>query len=184
MQRFFLSLCELAHFSHSFARLSSQQACSSCHQHQYWVPHGFVYKQISSKKRLVVGKRLFCSHRHGRNGCGRTRQLYLAQTIPRRHYPLSTLVRFILLLLTRLSVTQAYQQATGKSVEARQAYRWLTALYQQIGSFRALLEKKHRDQQTPPLFASHRLGVLLPTLRLLLQPEPLAVQYRFQLALL
>ncbi|WP_127960469.1 hypothetical protein [Serratia microhaemolytica] len=131
-----------------------------------------------------MAKRLFCSTRYGRHGCGRTRQLYLAQTIPRRHHPLSTFIQFISLLCHRLTVTQAYQQAVGKPTEPRQAYRWLAALDQQLGSFRVLLEKRHRDQQTTAPFSSHRLRRLLPTLQDFLQPEPLAVQYRFQRALL
>jgi hypothetical protein len=180
MQRFFLSLCELARFSHSDAHLSSLEACDCCHQHQYWVPHGFVYKKLSSTKQKIIGRRLFCSYRHGRHGCGRTRQLYLDQVIPRRHYPLSTITQFILLLFNQLSITQAYQLALGKHVEARQAYRWLTALYQNMGRWRLRLDKNHRDQDDIPDFSSHRLRVLIPTLRDFLQPDPLAVQYRLQ----
>lgn len=184
MRKFFLSLCELARFASSSVRLSSQEACSWCHQLQYWVSHGFVYKKLSSKKRQIVGRRLFCSYRYGRRGCGHTRQLYLAQVIPRRHYPLSAVTQFILLLFNQLNVTQAYQQAVGKPVQPRQAYRWLTALYQELGYLRTQLEKRHRDQQTIAHFPSHRLRVLLPTLEDLLQPEPLKIQYCWQRSLL
>ncbi|MEW4368047.1 hypothetical protein, partial [Aliikangiella maris] len=63
-----------------------------CHSCSVNPKIGYVYKQRDYRQRDIVGKQMICSQRYGRSGCGRTRQLYLQQVVPGRHYLLTTLL--------------------------------------------------------------------------------------------
>jgi hypothetical protein len=170
MRMFFSSLFELEQFTFSLNSQSSKQVCQYCSQNSHWVSHGFVYKQQSSRRRFVVGKRILCSKRYGRDGCGRTRQLYLQEVIPRRHYLLPTLLAFIETLLKGNTVKHAWQYTVAKPPrEPRQAWRWLNALMRQLGRFRTLLNQPPSLSLTCQRYSSARLTILLPTLAALLQ---------------
>lgn len=56
-----------------------------------------------------MGKRIVCCRRFGKDGCGRTLQLYLDHIVPQRHYNLLTLIAFIVGMLKGRSVHHAYQ---------------------------------------------------------------------------
>lgn len=127
-----------------------------------------MYKQESIHQRTPIGKRILCSNRYGKRGCGRTRQLYLSSVIPHKHYGLAVVLAFITALLKGRSVTDAYREAVGRTeLEARQAWRWLQRLVEQLGHWRTRLPRGsespiHRQRHC------HRLQVLLPTLQRLL----------------
>ena len=183
MQIFFSTLHSLETFTRSLASLPDQEACAFCAQSRHWVSHGYIYKQRSPTKRDVIGKRILCSNRYGKPGCGHTRQLYLASAIPKRRYCLNVLLWFIVFLINGSTTTQAYHQAIGHDYfEPRQASRWLTALYQQLGWFRGLLPKNSRDDCSCQSYRSYRLTLLLPTLQqwLASPSAPGLVQYHFQ----
>tara|TARA_R110001592_G_C13144876_1_gene747645 strand:- start:227 stop:1258 length:1032 start_codon:yes stop_codon:yes gene_type:complete len=128
MQRFFSSLCELDLFTHSLDSLTFDFSCQHCSRNDQWVSHGYVCKQSGEK----VGKRILCARRYGKQGCGRTRQLYLQDIIPQRRYTLSKLLAFIAALIKGLTVEQAYYHAAGHDHGShRQAWRWLNALWAQ-----------------------------------------------------
>ena len=166
MQIFFSSLQSLETFTRSLASLPVQEACGFCAQSRHWVSHGFLYKQRSSTQRDIVGKRILCSNRYGKQGCGHTRALYLAWIIPQHRYSLHVLLAFIASLIHSATITQAFHQAIGHDLfEPRQAYRWLTALYRQLGWFRGLLGKHSRDDCTSLRFRSNRLQRLLPSIQ-------------------
>ena len=184
MRIFFSSLQSLESFTRSLVSLSDNATCVSCYQSQ-WVSHGYLYKQTSSTRQDIIGKRILCSNRYGKQGCGRTRSLYLAWIIPGYHYSLNVLLAFISSLLKGSTVTHAYQQAVGHDYfEPRQAFRWLSALCRQLSWFRSRLDKAARDDCLRRPLKSDRLSLLLPTLKHFLSAtdSPTWVQYNFQRA--
>jgi hypothetical protein len=140
--------------------------CTSCKARGQFVSHGFCYKQRSQTVREAVGKRLFCSKRSGRTGCGRTVQLYIASEVPTLQYGTTQLFVFITALLANFSITAAYHKAVGK-LESRHAWRWFKKLMQQLIVYRGYL---HREAHTEvEMFAtqSRSRQLLLPTLKAL-----------------
>lgn len=176
MTHFFPCLQSLHAFS-----LNPSLSCVHCGSEQSFVSHGFVYQKQSLALPQPVGKRLVCSNRFGRSGCGRTLRLYLAHSLPRWHYGATVLSLFLLTLLSGASVVAAFQQATGRH-EARQAWRWLHRLYRQLPNWRARFT--HRLVTLPSGYRTPRLTVLLTTLAALFttqQPTDCAtLQLRWQ----
>lgn len=180
MQIFFSSLASLEYFTHSLQTLVPENTCRNCSKNNQWVSHGYVYKQRSIQQNMIVGKRILCSKRYGKEGCGQSRQLYLEPFIPRRHYPMEVIIAFILQLLDGVSVAAAYHKTTGlHHRDPRHAWRWVRALYKQLGRFRSYVNK-HRDVHN--LYASHRsrrLAILLPTLHALFISRAAATHVQF-----
>ena len=143
----------------------SDSACPYCGKIHQSVSHGYVYKQIAINQREVVGKRILCSRRHGRNGCGRTRQWYLANIVPGRHYRLSAFIAFVYALLGGDAVESAYIKATGSSAQPRHAWRWLKSFFKQLPSWRAYLSPTHEVVEAIQQVST--LRILLPTLKAL-----------------
>lgn len=165
MQIFFSSLENLEHFTHSLNAISQDQACQHCQQNSQWVSHGYVYKHQSSDQRNIVGKRIVCANRYAKTGCGRTRQLYLHAIVPGRRYDMKALVTFIILLIQGCTVEKAYHDATGSQhIDAGNAWRWLGALYTQLGRFRSLLNKPEDVHDNQTYYRSRRLSILRTTM--------------------
>jgi hypothetical protein len=120
--------------------------CKHCQQTQQLVSHGFIRKKRNCADPQAVGKRVFCSNRHQRTGCGRTMQLYLDSTLRYLHHAGSAVVAFVLLLLAGIPIGLAYMQATGKDTP-RHAYRWLHRLHAQISTYRSLFHQPLLEQQ-------------------------------------
>lgn len=170
MQIFFSSLQSLQTYTQTLDYLPESDTCQHCQKNNQWASHGFVYKQVSIQQREVAGKRILCSNRYGRKGCGRTRQLYLSGFVPQRQYALDKLIAFVVSLLIGCTVSKAYQQARNNFYKnTRHAWRWLHALHVQLGLFRSLwpqgasLEPAHLFHRFYP--RSRRLNILLTTLR-------------------
>jgi hypothetical protein len=142
---------------------SSPLRCPKCKQAPPLVSHGFVYKYFSSKDKMKVGKRLWCSYRYGRSGCGATVRLYMAEIIPRHRYTATELTIFLVTLISSLSISTAYKAATN-SDEPRNAYRWIAKLKQNLSTYRTLLN--HRTDYSTEDLASipAPLRNLVPTL--------------------
>jgi len=176
MQRFFSSLYELDQFTRSLDSQPSIVPCRHCSRTDQWISHGYVYKFSGEK----VGKRILCGKRYGKQGCGHTFQLYLRHIIPQRRYTLSELMAFILALVNGATVEQAFHQALQHSLfEHRQAWRWLNALWQRMGRFRASVATVPPVQGAArPRCRSRRLTLLLSTLGEWLRgfPDRLAIQ--------
>jgi len=161
MQRFFSSLCELDRFTHSLDSLTLDDRCQHCFQTDQWVSHGYLYKQSGE----VVGKRILCAQRYGKQGCGRTRQLYLQHAIPQRRYTLSKLLTFIIALIKGATVEQAYYQAIGHDHGShRHAWRWLNALWTRMSRFRAAFTRLPDPDSPTTQYRSRRLSILLSIL--------------------
>lgn len=178
MQTFFADIDSLDRFTHELDSHTETLPCHHCHQRGQWVSHGFVYKKQHRGEPLPVGKRIFCSNRYGRSGCGRTRRLYLAAVIPAWHYATSCLAGFVSALCAGASIAAAYCKATGAAGH-RQAWRWLHKLERHLPDYRCALSSRRE-----PSLAKHRcrrLQLLLPALGALFErlgPAPCA---RFQL---
>jgi len=158
--------------------------CVHCHQRRQLVSHGFIRKKQVGAEPVAVGKRVFCSNRHWRTGCGRTMQLYLDVTVRYLHYAGSALVAFVLALISGASIHLAYLQATGCETP-RNAYRWLKRFDAQLSLYRSLL---HRPvlQDIAALNCANRaprLRTLMSSITMLLQQfgEPLCPTFQQQL---
>lgn len=167
MQRFFSSLSSLDAFTHSLKTLSQDSACQHCSKHDQWVSHGFIRKVRQGRAATTVGKRLFCSNRRSKVGCGRTRQLYIANCIPNRHYTATQVAIFITQLLAERAVEDAYRYAVGEC-EARQAWRWLDRLSAKLADFRHRVKLPLPQSTKPVLARSRQLRLLLEPLQQLL----------------
>lgn len=121
------------------------EQCPHCQQTQQLVSHGFIRKKRVRAHPQAVGKRVFCSNRHQRTGCGRTMQLYLDSTLRHLHHAGSAVVAFVLLLLAGIPIVMAYTQTTGANTP-RHAYRWLNRLDQQMSTYRSLSHQPHLAQ--------------------------------------
>lgn len=164
------------------------EPCKHCGQTLQLVSHGFVRKkQALGQEPQSVGKRVFCSNRHHRTGCGRTMQLVLDSSLRYMHYAGHAVVVFVLLLLTGASITRAYTQAT-RAQTPRHAYRWLQRLHAQMSVYRSLFHQPPLDQPTAPCSpCSHpdasRRSLLSSTFAALLArlKQPLCQAYQSQL---
>ena len=99
---------------------SSPLTCPKCKQAPPLVSHGFVYKYLNCKVKMKVGKRLWCSYRYGRSGCGAIVRLYMAEIIPKHRNTATELTIFLVTLISSLSIATAYKVVTN-SDEPRNA---------------------------------------------------------------
>jgi hypothetical protein len=158
------------------------EQCRHCQRYHQLISHGFVFKkQSGAESEQPVGKRVFCSDRNGRTGCGRTMQLYLDSTIRYLHYAGCCVVAFVLALGRGTTVQQAYEQAT-RTAEPRNAYRWLNRLASQLSEYRRWL---HQPAFAPAETArvNPRRSLLASTFSALLAQfgQPLCAGYQRQL---
>ena len=116
------------------------ERCRLCGKTHQLVSHGFIRKKRAGGDPQAVGKRVFCSNRYHRTGCGHTFTLYLDSTLCYLHHAGSVVVAFVLSLLACISIGLAYTQATGAH-SARHAYRWLHRLDAQISTYRSLFHQ-------------------------------------------
>jgi len=171
MRTFFDNIDILHRFTLELDRHRDDLACKSCSKSNQFVSHGFVYKKHSQGRQRTVGKRILCSNRYGKSGCGRTTRLYLSDEMPLLQYTAEHLFIFLVALLAGFSIHSAYTRAT-RSLNPRNAYRWLNKLQRKLMDYRNVLATLPRT--VPPLFAnrSRRLQLLLQTLHQLLSISP------------
>lgn len=164
-------------------QLQSEQ-CKHCGQTHQLVSHGFVRKkQALGREPQAVGKRVFCSNRYHRTGCGRTMQLVLDSSLRCMHYAGRAVVVFVLLLISGASIALAYMQAT-QAQTPRHAYRWLQRLHAQMSVYRSLFHQPPLDQPAAPCSHPHSsrrslLGSTFAALLARLEP-PLCQAYQSQ----
>lgn len=137
MDRFFATIHDIHQFTRALRWNQSSLDCQHCHKHDQWISHGFCYKQIFIDVRQIVGKRIVCSIRYGRSGCGRTHRLYCADRVPCLQYSLTHCIAFLLALVTDQCrcVCTAYRLATGAR-DSRNTWRWLNRLHIALPNFR------------------------------------------------
>ncbi len=164
MNIFFKDLEALQQFTLSLDFHQDMTQCGKCSKHDQFVSHGFVYKKQYHGDKKVVGKRIFCSNRYGRNGCGSSQRLYLCEQIPTLQYTADHLFRFLLELIAYISIQKAYKAATGTD-NPRHAYRWLNKLTLKLSDYRTVMIKHWQDLSDPFTSRTHRFQLLLPTVQ-------------------
>ena len=117
-----------------------QEKCPTCQNTNLLVLHSWVYKYSSSQQRHIVGKRLWCSPRYQRGGCGASHRLYLQSALPGLCYLATQLTAFVAAFLATHSVPKAYRLATG-TTESRNGYRWLSRITFRLSDYRIVLGK-------------------------------------------
>jgi hypothetical protein len=161
MKRFYADFDTINAFTLSLDFHQNELECVHCSKHDQFVSHGIIVKQRSSTLTEKVGKRIFCSNRYGRTGCGRTFQLYVANEIPHFRYGAAHLFVFISSLLANMNIFDAYYQATGQT-ETRNAWRWLSRLMKQLSEYRSYLKFRTNSHFHPIHSSSQYLKHLLP----------------------
>lgn len=158
--------------------------CRHCQQAHQLVSHGFIYKKQPRAEPAAVGKRVFCSNRNCRTGCGRTMRLYLDSNVRSLHYAGACVVAFVLALIAGMTIAHAYAHATGAATP-RNAYRWLARLGAQLSVYRSLSHRPALQDAAPGVAANRplRLVPLSSTFKALLQrfAQPLCAVYQSQL---
>ena len=158
--------------------------CPHCKQTQQLVSHGFIYKKQVGAEPEAVGKRIICSTRNNRTGCGRTAQLYVDSTVRYFHFAGCFVVAFVLSLIEGMTIQGAYNHATGADTP-RNAYRWLNRLCAQLSIYRSLSHRPPLRDSTPIVAANRsvRLVSLTSTFKVLMQRfgQPLCPTYQSQL---
>lgn len=165
MRKFYDNYDSINQFTHHLKYHQNQLECTHCLKHDQFVSHGIIYKQRSIDVKEKVGKRIFCSNRYGRTGCGRTFQLYLAMVIPRFRYGAAQLFIFISSLLAGMMLTDAYCKATAQT-DSRNGWRWLNRLRLKLAEYRTFINVKPTTINSYT-GKSHQLKLLLPTLNAL-----------------
>ena len=136
MPRFFHSLSSLRQYLSEFRLQRPLTQCPHCQRSEHLIVHDTVHKKACGGRSLIVGRRLFCSNRGQRKGCGRTLRLSLANRIPSLFYSTQAVCLFLLALMESLSIHKAYEKATGQA-QTRNAFRWLHRLEQHAADYRS-----------------------------------------------
>lgn len=160
---FFLKFDQIETTTRDLSIHGKDYPCFNCGGTTEWVSHGFIYK-ANVYGLTPIGKRIFCSNRHGRHGCGKTQRFLSSLWSERIHVALERVCLFLLALSTTQSVSKAYQKVTH-SQSPRQAWRWLNKLQVRLPDFKTLLHEK-REKISVPTFDSPRSSkisqILLP----------------------
>ena len=143
MQKFYDNYESINQFTHRLDYHQNQLECTHCLKRDQFVSHGIIYKQRSIDVKEKVGKRIFCSNRYGRTGCGRTFQLYLTDVIPKIRYSATQLFIFITSLLAGMMLAEAYYKATAQT-DSRNGWRWLGRLMLKLGEYRTFIRSEER----------------------------------------
>lgn len=155
---------QIQQITHELLRHQNILRCKHCSKSDQFLSHGFIYKSTYSDIGIIkVGKRIFCSNRYKKKGCGRTLALIIAGELPKKQYNSSHLMLFIRYLIQFFSVREAYKKAT-RTNNPRNAYRWLNALEANLLSYRSFLK---RPTESPPKRRNKRLTLLTSTLKAL-----------------
>lgn len=162
MQKFFKDYNSINQFSLSLDYHQNELECVHCLKNDQFVSHGIIYKQRVNAFAEKVGKRLFCSNRSNRKGCGRTFQIYVASEVPSFRYGASHLFIFITTLLANVNIEEAYYQAT-EQLETRNAWRWLKKLKFKLCDYRSFLKVRLALPSNQLASPCNSLTHLLPT---------------------
>lgn len=154
--------------------------CPRCGQYGTLIGHGYLRGYSDRDDSMVTrGRRLFCSNRHRRRGCGRT-----VSALAARHlggFIVTTLTLAVLLVRLRAGATcAAAWRATGCALTLRSGYRLRQRLVDAQASLRTRLTRLRAPPVCPsPLPLDHMTDHLRATFPD--SNDPLAeLQLRFQ----
>lgn len=172
MNIFYENIDTIDHFTMNL-HADSTLTCTHCQKQGNLMSHGFVYEEKQHGKR-PVGKRIFCSNRHGKEGCGRTIRLYISDIIPHFQYDTHHLHIFITSLISLFSIKDSYYKAT-KVKNERNAYRLIQRMWNKLTLYRKHLKHKKTQQH----FRTLRFKILIPTLAQLFTIHTIAEFHKF-----
>lgn len=84
--------------------------CSHCGKVGMLIFHGYIYRLSDYKSPIVKGRRIFCSNRNRRSGCGRTLTVYFCEYIKQRFISAELFWYFLQSILSGLSIEKAYEE--------------------------------------------------------------------------
>ncbi len=85
------------------------QQCKHCGKVGMLIFHGYTYGQSDYKKSITKGRRVFCSNRNRRSGCGRTLYLLFYNFIRGGFISAELFWQFLNAILTELSINKSYE---------------------------------------------------------------------------
>ena len=147
MTLFFESLTAIEHFTNNL-RCQNTLNCPHCSQNNQFISHGYLYQyqHLELDSRSIKGKRVICSNRYGRSGCGRTLKLFISNVISCLTYNTLVIAVFLIAWANGTSIQKAYQQATN-TLDGRNGYRWIKRCLAKLSSYRVHLKKPDTFQQ-------------------------------------
>ncbi len=106
--------------------------CPHCRKPGSLNAHGFLRGYGLGSSRIIRGKRIFCSNRGRRKGCGRTHSLFLPNIIPTFSILAILLWSFLFLVLSGKSRRQAFRNTFPFKNISRAYSLWKRCLQSQI----------------------------------------------------
>lgn len=140
MRKFFHSIGEIGRFIGNLRAL--KQSCPHCNAKETLCSHGFIHKLGHFSSKNLIGKRIYCSNRHQKNGCGRTFQLYLADFIPHLHFSVVDFETEIKRYL-HFNIPENEKEYPSRRCHLRTRFRWLKKLNNRIPVMREALIKSN-----------------------------------------
>lgn len=117
----------------------NMEMCPHCKQFGFLICHGFLtgYSEHGSEK-IVRGRRIFCSNRFLKSGCGRTYSVTHSKFIYGHVVTATILWQFFLLLLKGFNPHQSWKQA-GHEFSSETGYRFYRKMLHAQINHRTLL---------------------------------------------
>lgn len=183
MKLFFDNIDTLDKFTRELNLHAGSLTCQHCYKQDQFVPHGFVYKNqhIEVDEKEPIGKRVICSNRYGKTGCGHTLRLYLADAVPFLNRSAIHISLFFISLINGLSIQASYQQTTHSTNDPRNAYRWLAKCKTKLSDYRTILSSRATGFTETFKSRTQRLQLLLPTITRLQETLSDSFVFHFQL---
>lgn len=114
--------------------------CPHCQSIGQLILHGYLrgYDERNANKQIIRGRRIFCSNRQRRAGCGRTVSIFITTII--KHITITTKSLWVFLnnILTGKNKFQAFRK-TGLSFSNTTVYRIYQKVFYRQYQLRALL---------------------------------------------
>jgi hypothetical protein len=139
----------------SFAEQLKLLACPHCTTVGALIRHGHLYgyHEGHTGHKNLRARRIFCSNRHQRPGCGRTFSVWSANTIPRRSLSADALWRFLQRVVALASVVAAIHVVA----DCRRSDRTWQRLWQRFNLSQSTIRTALSALCPPPhLPAEHR----------------------------
>lgn len=138
-------------------------ACPHCGRSGTLIGHGYLRGYAERGQELVVrGRRIFCSNRQRRPGCGRTLSVLVATAISGFVVRALTLFRFAQEVVLGLSLGAAWRAAAAGAFSVWSGYR----LWRRLGAAQSALRSRLCREHGPPACAhSEPLAALLAHFR-------------------
>lgn len=139
----------------TWAEQLKQMPCPHCKAIGTLIRHGFLYgfDETSPRRKSVRARRIFCSNRNQRPGCGRTFSVWLADKIRRLSVTASTLWIFLQRAIAG-SIAAAIRAA-----DCRRAGRTWQRLWRRFGRAQSTIRTALLERCKPPNLSSSQRPV-------------------------